>query len=132
MGFVSLANIITSEFNDLATVQGWAVRYSNDPRPNPTTGFWMVVSVDFGDATQIELGINSYRDVGNLTVMIKNNAKLGIGASLAAADTIAENFRSVTIDSVVLFRTPHIVKVGRIEDVYQIDVICPFQYDFSS
>ena len=132
MGFQTLANLVTTRFKEVADANGYTVRYDDDPRGTPSSGLWMKVSVDFGDNNQKEIGIHSFREVGNLTVMIRNGSGLGMKDLLIAADVVATAFRAATVNSSVLFRTPRIVKVGRVKDDNQIDVICPFQYDYSS
>ena len=131
MGFESLANSITTFFQALATINSYTVRYDDDPRSTPTSGLWCEVSVDFGDSQQKEIGIESFREVGNLTVMIKQEAGLGLNGLLVVADVIAAAFRTITVDNAIIFKVPRIIKNGRIEDNYQVTVICPFHYDWN-
>ncbi len=131
MGFESLANSITTYFKSIADSNGYTVRYDNDPRRTPTSGLWCKVSIDFGDSQQKEIGIESFREAGNLTVMIKQEAGLGLKGLLVVADVIAAAFRTETIDNIVIFKVPRIIKNGRIDDNYQITVICPFHYDWN-
>ncbi|GAG45840.1 unnamed protein product, partial [marine sediment metagenome] len=129
MSFESLANSITTYFETLAVANNYTVRYDDDPRKTPVNGLWCEVSIDFGSNEQKEIGINSFREVGNLTVKIKSEIGLGLNSKLIVADVIATAFRRIDVDSVVIFKVPRIVKVGRVEDNFQVNVICPFQYD---
>jgi len=129
MGFQSLANSINTYFAAVAAANEYVVRYDDDPRATPTSGLWLEIAIDFGDSQQKEIGINSYRNIGNLTVRIKQEAGLGISSLLAAADIIATAFKSTDVDSSVIFNVPRIAKNGRVDDNYQVTVTCPFHYD---
>ena len=128
MGFASLLTTITTYFATLATTNSWSVVYDNDPTATPTSGLWMEFNIDFGESEQKELGINSYRNPGNVIIKIKNDAGLGLGGILAEVDIVAAAFRSQNIGDAV-FRVPRIVKVGRIGELYQVNIICPFYLD---
>lgn len=129
MSFQDLANSITTYFQTVMDAYGYTARYDNDPRATPTSGLWCEVLIDFDDSQQKEIGIKSYRSIGNLTVRIKQEAGRGLSDLLVAADRVASAFRTVDINNVVIFRVPRIAKNGRIEDNYQVTVTCPFQYD---
>ena len=129
MGFQSLANSITTYFQTVMDAYDYTARYDSDPRATPTSGLWCEVLIDFGDSQQKEIGINSYREVGNLVVRIKQEAGLGLSNLPVAADRVASAFRNTDIDNVISFHVPRIIKNGRIEDNYQVTVTCPFHYD---
>lgn len=128
MGFVSFTNSITAYMQDVADTNSLTVRFDNDPRATPTSGLWCECNIDYGDSGQKELGINSYRNFGNFIIKVKNDIGLGMGNVLSIVDIIATAFRTVDIGNII-FKVPKIVKVGRIEDNYQINVICPFHID---
>lgn len=128
MGFKDILNSITTYFQDVCDTNGLTVRFDNDPRTTPTSGLWCECNVDFGNSEQKELGINSFRNLGNVIIKIKNEIGLGTGELLEKADIIATAFRVAEVDSII-FKVPRIVKVGRIEDNFQINVICPFFVD---
>lgn len=128
MGFKSFTNTITNYFNTQAEANNWTVRYDNDPRTTPTSGLWLELNIDYGDSQQITLGVNSYRNFGNVVVKIKKEIGLGLSDMLEIADSVSSLFKTQTISNII-FRTPRIVKVGRVEDNYQINVICPFYID---
>lgn len=128
MGFQDIANSITAYFQDVADVNNLIVRYDNDPRATPISALWCKVLIDFDDSQQKEIGINSYRNIGNFIIEIKNSIGLGLSELLEKADLIANSFRSVDVGNIV-FRVPKIKRRGRIEDDYQVDVVCPFYVD---
>lgn len=128
MGFQSITNSITSYFVDVADTNSLTVRYDNDPRDIPTSGLWCECGIDFGNSEQKELGINSYRNFGNVVIKIKNAIGLGLSDLFAKADIISTAFKTVEVSNII-FKVPRIVKVGRVEDNYQVDVICPFYID---
>lgn len=119
---------ITTYFSTVATTNSWTVLYDNDPTATPSSGLFMEFNIDFGESEQKELGINSYRNLGNAIIKIKNDAGLGLGGILAEVDLVVAAFRSVNVGAAV-FRVPRTVKVGRVGDLYQVNVICPFYLD---
>ena len=128
MSFESLANSINTYCKSVMELYSYVVRYDDDPRETPASGLWCKVLIDFGDSQQKEIGINSYRNIGNVTIRIKQEAGLGLNSLLIAADRIVTAFRSTDVDSII-FRVPRITKNGRIDDNCQVTVTCPFQYD---
>ena len=66
-------NNITTYFDRIANNADLAVRYQNDPRPNPTDSLWCLASIDFGKPQQRTIGVNSYKYVGNFNARIKND-----------------------------------------------------------
>jgi hypothetical protein len=123
-----ITNDITSYFNDIAVSNNIIVRYDNDPRDTPTDELWCKVSVTFGNAQQKEIGINSYRIPGNFEAQIKNSIKLGMYNLLYVADIIDLAFKSIDVGNII-FRVPRVVNVGKIDDNFQVNVICPFYVD---
>ena len=119
---------MTINFQAFADTNSLTVRYDNDPRPIPTSGLWCECNVDFGIANQSELGVDKFRNIGNLVIKIKNATGLGSGELLGTADLIADSYRSVDVANAI-FGTPRIRKIGRVEDNSQVNVICPFFAD---
>lgn len=123
------ANQITAFFQDIADTNSFVVRFDNDPRSTPTDDVWYRISVDFGNASQHELGSSSsFRVVGNLTVISSNIIGMGISTLAENADTIALAFRAINV-GIITFGIPRITNVGRIGDNYQINITCPFMVD---
>jgi len=127
--FAGIANSITTFFDALATTNNFVVRYDNDPGDTPTEKIWMRASIDFGDSHQAEIGIKTFRNVGIFNVQIKTPIGVGSADALDIADIIAAGFRNKIVAQIINFQVPRIEKVGRVEDNYQINVLCPFQVD---
>lgn len=126
--YESLVNQITSYFQDIADANNLVVRYDDDLRVAPTEDLWCEFNIDFGEAEQSEIGIDSFRNVGNFNIRIKNSIGLGTGELLEKADLIANSFKSIDVNRII-FRVPRIRNVGRIRDDFQVNVICPFFID---
>ena len=127
--FAGITNSITTFFKALADKNNFVVRYDNDPTDTPTKGTWMKVSVDFGNSQQAEIGVKTFRHIGILNVEIKIPLGIGSADALDIADIIIAEFQTTIVNSVINFQVPRIEKVGRVEDNYQVNVICPFQVD---
>ena len=129
MGFQSTLTVITVFFRALADLHSWPVRYNNDPRETPDSGLWINFRLDWQDSEQKEIGnINSRRNFGDVIIEIRNDVGLGIGGILAEVDLVAEAFRFITIGAII-FRVPNVIKIERVDDIYQINVVCPFYID---
>lgn len=126
--YESLINQITAHFQDIADINNLTVRYENDPRSTPTDGLWCNCNIDFGNAEQSELGITSFRHIGNFVIRIKNPIGLGTNELLQTADIIVTAFRTTDLNRII-FNVPRIRNVGRIDDNHQVNVICPFFSD---
>lgn len=129
MGFQSTLTVITTYFQDLADLHSWPVCYDNDPRETPDSGLWTVFKLDWEESEQKEIGnTNSRRNFGNVIIEVRNDAGLGIGGILAEVDLVAAAFR-FTIVGTIIFKVPNVIKIGRVDDNYQINVVCPFYID---
>ncbi|KKK75476.1 hypothetical protein LCGC14_2873350, partial [marine sediment metagenome] len=103
---------------------------------------------------QRDIGVNSFRSNGVMRVTITDDIDKGIYQLLAIADIIEIEFSNSKVASLVLFRTARVIKRGRTGsskttsitntvatagaastgggDKYQVDVVIPFEYDFTS
>jgi len=126
--YESLVNQLTSYFQDIADINNLIIRYDNDLRATPAENLWCEYNIDFGNAEQSEIGIDSFRNVGNFNVKIKNKIGLGIGELSEKTDIIATAFRRKNLNRII-FEVPKVRNVGRINDDYQMNVICPFFVD---
>ena len=125
MSFQNSANLITTYLQTLADTNNYEIRYDNDPRPTPTENLWLECKIEFGNSEQIELGIDSFRNSGDLIIIIKNSVGLGTGELFETAVVITDAFTSVDVDSIT-FRVPSISEKGRVEDNWEFEIICPF------
>jgi len=129
LGFYeNLANQLSAYFQDIADVNNLIVRYDNDLRATPSDNLWCEYNIDFGNATQNNLGIDTFRNIGNFNIRIKNQIGLGIGELFEKADIISTAFLRKNLNRII-FDIPKIRKIGRVEDNYQVNVICPFFSD---
>jgi len=126
--YESLVNQLTSYFQDIANINNLIIRYDNDLRATPAENLWCEYNIDFSNAEQSEIGIDSFRNVGNFNVKIKNKIGLGIGELSEKTDIIATAFRRKNLNRII-FEVPKVRNVGRINDDYQMNVICPFFVD---
>ena len=129
MSFKNIVNSITAYFQDVANRNFLIVRFDNDPRATPTDNLWCKVSINLDNSMQKEIGINSYRNIGDFTIEIYNSIKIGQSPILRIIDRIVKQFTQETINDSVKFQTPKVKNIGRINDNYQINVVCPFYVD---
>lgn len=130
LGFYeSLSNQLAAYFQtNIADKLSIQVRYDNDPRVKPKDSIWMEYSIDYGSANQFEIGIKSYRHIGNINARLKVRVGVGTGKLLDVVDRVATTFKVIDINDII-FKVPRVVNVGRVEDEYQMNVICPFFVD---
>ena len=128
MGFQSITNSITTYLQDICDINNFVIRFDNDLRSTPTDSLWFECKINFENSEQKELGINSYRNPGNVIIKIKNELGLGLADLLAKADIIITAFRTINIGSII-FRVPSIKNNGRIEDNWEVEITCPFYVD---
>ena len=124
-----IANSITTFFHSLAETNGFVVRYDNDPRDTPTDNYWMNISVDLGESSQVAVGADQFRTPGVFSIQIKGTTECGVAKILEIADIILDGFLSVTVNRLVCFQAPRVENVGRVGDNYQNNEICPFFVD---
>jgi len=127
--YKNIINQLTSYFQDVANTNNLIVRYDNDPRTTPVSGLWCRCNIDFSNTEQKEIGINSYRATGNFIIEIYYSIKIGISSILRQIDILVVYFTNEIINEFIKFKVPKVVKIGRVEDNYQINIICPFFVD---
>ncbi len=132
MTFEALANIIRSRFKtQIADVLSLFTQYDNQKADNPDNEIWCRLTIGFGESTQVAnggVGNNTFRTPGVMTAQIFAPMGMGEKGSYVIADAIKTAFRCVT-DSGVVFRTPSIQRIGRVENSWQVNVNCPFHAD---
>ena len=125
MSFQNLTNLITAYLQNICDVNNYIIRYDNDPRDTPTDDLWLKASIDFGNSEQAELGIDSFRNYGNLIITIKSSIGLGTAELFETAVIIIDAFNTIDIDNIT-FRVPSILDKSRVEDNWEFEIICPF------
>ena len=140
LDFEAMMNVIRGRFkSQIEDIESVPTQYDNAPFTRPTTGLWIRLSIVNGESNQVDLGnVKTFRGVGLMVASIFAPIHTGDKASLALADKIATSFRSLNIFG-VRFRTPSINNVGegrqgnaregRRGNLWQTNVVCPFQAD---
>lgn len=129
MGFASIVTTLISDFQSFADTHGWIVRYDNDQRATPTSGLWFQFTINFIESENKEIGsVNSYRNRLEFIIKVRNDAGLGMSGVLYPVDLIATAYRRKIIGDIIT-RVSNIKKIGRVDDLYQVNVICPFYLD---
>jgi len=110
-------NAVRSRFNTLfgssGSVSTNTVIYDNDPTKPPSDTQWIHFSINTGTTDIVGAGANAWaRTVGTATAMILSPLGIGDQSSLALADSIVQQFRSLT-DAGVVYDTPYLLTVGR-------------------
>lgn len=90
----------------------------------PTTGTaWIACSLNPGEEQRFTMG--SVRQIGILSIQIFTPISIGANLAYNYADTLAGIFRNA-LDTGVQFKTPTIVKVGKTESWFQVNVNIPY------
>lgn len=92
---------------------------------------WVKPTVREGEASQPAFGggTNVYRHPGNVIVQVFVPVGGGDGKAREIADYIASIFRGKRISSVRFFNAPYIQTVGPDGHWFQVNAVCPFEYD---
>lgn len=104
--------------------------YDNDgTQTKPNSDVWARVTVLPGESTIAELGKSKrYRNPGVLMVSVFVPVGKGDAPAYSKADAIKFAFRCVSQYGVV-YRTPFVTVVGKVNAEWQINVSCPFYAD---
>jgi len=129
MLYQNIINELNSYFQDIADSHNLIVRYDNDLRTTPISGIWYECKIEFDRTEQKEIAPNSYRVIGNLIVEIYYSIKIGISFILRQVDILIAYFTETTVNNFLKFKTPIVQNIGRVEDNFQINIICPFYVD---
>lgn len=127
--YEQITNNISTYFNILAELNNLVVKYDNDLSEIFTDEIWCESRIDFGKAEEADIGTDYLRIPGVFNVIIHSLIGQGIADVLNIANIISTKFRSSIVDETINFQTPRIENVGRVEDNYQVNVICPFFAD---
>lgn len=118
--------------NEVGSGLDLQVRHDNDPRDPPTDESWMRVSINDGETKQIDTGgganANTHRSRSVMIVSIFSPPGIGDSISRLASELIKTKFRSQTVSNVV-FGSPTMRVAGKSGPWWQVNVICPFEYD---
>lgn len=126
MGFEAITNLISTKLALVATANSYTVRYDNDPTATPQ-GNWILAQIQFGSKNRIE-SPSLDRTIGQLHLEVKTEYGRGSAPALAIADVISLAFEGIALNN-VKFNVPRVIVVGRVDNDFQINVICPFHAD---
>lgn len=117
--------IALNEAPELVTI------YDNERKDTPTspTKMWARCNIRLGESKQTSLGTSKvFRHRGALIVQTFNELERGTKEQNELVDRIRNAFLSVTVDGVV-WLTPSHNTVGRTDNWWQVNVVCPFFAD---
>ncbi|AAX84858.1 possible peptidoglycan binding protein [Xanthomonas phage Xp15] len=90
-----------------------------------STGTWVRLTIQNGDAFQASNGEVSYRHPGVVFVQIFTKKEVGSGEALKLADKVDALFRSKTLGN-IQFKVPQVQKVPSTTEWYQVNVSTEF------
>lgn len=131
MGWESKHNVINSRFKtEVADTQSVTTFYDNFPASPPDDSLWVNFTISQAESIQVEIGGNSgrFRQPGIAIAQLFAPVEAGTKDIKELADVVAASFRAVT-DAGVTFRSPWLNQIGRVDQWWQMNVICPFYYD---
>jgi hypothetical protein len=106
--------------------------YDDAPFTQPDTARWVRFTILEGGSVAVENrgGFIAHRTTGLAIAQIFVQLGIGDGLALQTADTIADAFRSVSVDG-ISFRAPVVSSIGEGRDGkwWQVNVACPFSYE---
>ncbi len=105
--------------------------YPNEPFVRPDSGQWARFTVrasDHGQQSFGDVGDRRFRKRYMLMIQVFESLDMGTGNSEILCEYIKGVFDSKSIDG-VLYRTATVEPIGRSENWFQHNVVCPFQSD---
>ena len=130
--YSAIEDAIRTRFNTEITIaKNVTTIYDNQESEPPTTGRWIRFTITPGETVQVELGKKKrFRLFGIATAQIFD--EIGKGTKdinlLVNAINTSGVFRSVRVLGIT-YRTPSIVRVGRVSNWYQVNCLIPFFSD---
>lgn len=132
MTYSAIEDAIRSRFNTQITISKFVTTiFDNEDADLPTTGQWIRFTIIAGETEQVEFGSKKrFRQFGMATAQIFDEIGKGTKNINLLVDNINTSgvFRSVSANGVV-YRTPSILRVGRVANWYQVNVNVPFYSD---
>ena len=123
---------IRSRFNTQITIgQNVITIFDNQDIEPPTIGQWIRFTVTPGETEQVEFGIKKrFRQFGMAVAQIMDEIGKGTKDINLLINSINTSgiFRSVSVGGVI-YRTPSVLRVGRVGNFYQVNCLIPFYAD---
>lgn len=115
---------------DVETAMGLTTQYENMPFTRPEDTMYAKFTIIPGGTQQQSLGAPTkrFRSTGLLIVSVFVPLETGDQDVVQKCDAIALSFASKTYQSVV-FNTPSVIRVGRVDKWWQYNVSCPWYLD---
>lgn len=134
MSHQTIATIIKEYFDkEISFPENLTTLYDNDGEdiPSSINLIWARLTVREGESLQRSIGapVKNYRTTGFTFVQLYSEIGVGDDSIRKLADTIKSKFTTTTIKECVVFRTPSINPIGRIQGWWQVNVNCPFYFD---
>lgn len=126
-----LHDIIRTRFkNQVQIPQAISVAFDNAPFTKPDNTIWCRWTILTAESFQASIGggTNIDRTPGVCIAQIFGPIEAGDKNILTLADVIKGAFRRTT-DTGVVFKVPSVTIVGRTENLWQVNVSCPFYAD---
>jgi len=130
--YQAIEDAIRSRFNTQITkAQFITTIFDNQDKEPPTQGKWIRFTITPGETEQVEFGTKKrFRHFGIATAQIFD--EIGKGTKVISVLINAINtsgiFRSVSVGGVV-YRTPSVLRIGRVANWYQVNVNIPYYSD---
>ena len=123
---------IRSRFNTQITIgQNVTTLFDNQDDEPPVTGKYIRFTITPGETEQVEFGASKrFRQFGMAVAQVMDEIGKGtkdINLLINAINT-SGIFRSVSVGGVV-YRTPSVLRVGRVGNYYQVNCLIPFYSD---
>lgn len=130
--YQAIEDAIRSRFNTQITIAKFVTTiFDNQDVEPPVTGQWIRFSIIPGESIQVEFGSKKrFRQFGIATAEIMDEIGKGTKAINLLINAINTSgvFRSVSVGGVV-YRTPSVLRVGRVGNWYKVNVLIPFYAD---
>ncbi len=130
--YSAIEDAIRTRFNTEITIaKNVTTIFDNQESEPPTTGRWIRFTIIPNETEQVEFGIKKrFRQFGIATAQVFDE----IGKGTKDINTLINDintsgvFRSVRVSGIT-YRTPSILRVGRVGPWYQVNVNVPFYAD---
>ena len=130
--YQAVENAIRSRFDTQITVaENVTTIHDNQDAEPPTTGKWIRLAIIPGETEQVELGASKrFRTFGLMVAQIFEEIGKGTKATNLLINAINTSgiFRSVRVGG-VSYRTPMILRIGRVGNWYQTNCNVPWYSD---
>lgn len=107
-----------------------SVRLDENSKFQPPKTRYVTLTIRLGKAFQATAGGTTklFRTPGLAIFQVFFPIDSGETPALQLADAIASGFRAITVGN-VMYETPEVATVGRTDDLWQVNVTCPFESD---